>query len=204
MVCVKIVEFSICLNGERYGYFKGGMSLTQGDLISPYLFTWVMEILTLIIQRRIRNMADFKYHHGCKELQLVNLCFVDDLMIFCHGDAISTSVIKESIEEFSGISDLLPNLSKSFVFFGRLNNNEKGRIMGVMEFIEGTLPTKYLGVPLVTKMLGVHDCKGLIDKIKGRTEEWKSKYISFAGRLVSIVDVLELVYIGHLCSKYPK
>ncbi|GJT55891.1 RNA-directed DNA polymerase, eukaryota, reverse transcriptase zinc-binding domain protein [Tanacetum coccineum] len=138
-------------------------------------------------------MTEFKYHHGCKELKFVNLCFADDLMIFCHSDAISTSIIKDAIEEFSGVYGLLPNLSKSSLFFGSMQKSEKDRIMKVMKFNEGILPTKYFCVPLITKKLGVNEYRGLIDKIKGRTKEWKYKYLFYAGRLMLIATILESI-----------
>ncbi|GJR19680.1 putative ribonuclease H-like domain-containing protein [Tanacetum coccineum] len=78
---------------DRHRYFKGGRGLRQGDPMSPYLFTLVLEILTLIIQRKIRDRTKFKYHQGCNDLQLINLCFADDWMIFCHGDAISIDLL---------------------------------------------------------------------------------------------------------------
>ncbi|GKC21274.1 RNA-directed DNA polymerase, eukaryota, reverse transcriptase zinc-binding domain protein [Tanacetum coccineum] len=53
--------------------------------------------------RKIGNCRDFKYHHGCKELKLVNLCFVDDLMNLCHGDTTSAGLIKEALREFSEV-----------------------------------------------------------------------------------------------------
>ncbi|GJT58681.1 RNA-directed DNA polymerase, eukaryota, reverse transcriptase zinc-binding domain protein [Tanacetum coccineum] len=125
MQCVKTVGFTVCINGKRYGYFKGGRGLRQGDPISPYLFTLIMEMLTLLLQRKIRNNGCFKYHHGCKELQLVNLCFTDDLMIFCNGDPISVGLIKEGLNEFSATSGLFRNLRKSTLFFGSLKDEEK-------------------------------------------------------------------------------
>ncbi|GKC56323.1 RNA-directed DNA polymerase, eukaryota, reverse transcriptase zinc-binding domain protein [Tanacetum coccineum] len=193
MKCVTTAGFSICLNGERHGYFKGGRGLRQWDLMSPYMFTLVIELLTLIIQRRIKRSNEFKYHYKCKEIQLVNLCFADGLMILCNGDTTSTGIIKEALREFSEVSGLFPNLNKSSLFFGSMNDAEKQRIMEAMQFNEGSLPTRYLGVPLVTKKLGTKECKSLIDKIKGRTEDWKCKYMSYAGRLMLITAVLESI-----------
>ncbi|GJR26264.1 RNA-directed DNA polymerase, eukaryota, reverse transcriptase zinc-binding domain protein [Tanacetum coccineum] len=60
--------------------------LRQGDPLSPYLFTLIMEVLTLMIKRRVNLSGVFRYHKHCEELQLVNVCFADDLFIFARGD----------------------------------------------------------------------------------------------------------------------
>nr|GEV04229.1 hypothetical protein [Tanacetum cinerariifolium] len=52
MRCVSTTSFLIYINGQRFGYFKGEKGLKHGDPISPYIFTLVMEILTLIIKRK--------------------------------------------------------------------------------------------------------------------------------------------------------
>ncbi|GJS69606.1 hypothetical protein Tco_0702447 [Tanacetum coccineum] len=129
--------------------------------MSPYLFTLVMELLTLIILRRIRNSNDFRYHQ-CKELQVVNLCFADDLMIFCNGVSVSAGIIKDALNEFSSVSRMFPNLNKSSIFFGSMNTVEKQRIVEV-------------------------------SLIRGRTEDWKCKHLSYAGRLMLIAAVLESI-----------
>ncbi|GJX03846.1 protein LAZ1 [Tanacetum coccineum] len=51
MACVTSTSFSISINGDVHGFIKGKRSLCQGDPISPYLFTLVMEILTLILKK---------------------------------------------------------------------------------------------------------------------------------------------------------
>ncbi|GJY05634.1 RNA-directed DNA polymerase, eukaryota, reverse transcriptase zinc-binding domain protein, partial [Tanacetum coccineum] len=86
MACVTSTKFTININGKRVGYFKGGMGLRQGDPISPYLFTLVMEVLNLLIKKNIEKCGNFKYHYGCKKLEITHLCFADDLLVFCHGD----------------------------------------------------------------------------------------------------------------------
>ncbi|GJS46821.1 hypothetical protein Tco_0596942 [Tanacetum coccineum] len=63
MECVTTTSYSISINGALHGYFHGKRGLRQGDPLSPYLFTLIMEILTLMLQRRVAN-ADHFYFHG--------------------------------------------------------------------------------------------------------------------------------------------
>ncbi|GJS48187.1 RNA-directed DNA polymerase, eukaryota, reverse transcriptase zinc-binding domain protein [Tanacetum coccineum] len=86
MTCVKTTKFSICVNGEAHGYFNGGRGLRQGDPISPYLFTLVMEVFSLILSKNIEKAKKFKFHYGCKDLQLSNMCFADDLLVYSTAD----------------------------------------------------------------------------------------------------------------------
>ncbi|GJY43992.1 hypothetical protein Tco_0432205 [Tanacetum coccineum] len=53
MECVSTTSFSLSVNGSLQGFFKGKHSLRQGDPLSPYLFTLIMEVFTLMLQRRI-------------------------------------------------------------------------------------------------------------------------------------------------------
>ncbi|GJX71997.1 RNA-directed DNA polymerase, eukaryota, reverse transcriptase zinc-binding domain protein [Tanacetum coccineum] len=195
MVCVRSASFSICVNGERHGYFKGGRGLRQGDPISPYIFTLVMEVFTKIMQKKISESNDFKYHWGCKELKISHLCFADDLLVLCHGDLKSVEVVKSALDYFSSVSGLLPNLGKSTVFFSNIDDNTKEEVLNLLPFKIGKLPVSYLGVPLITKQLGVKECKNLIDKVKVRVNNWKNKLLSYVGRLQLVASVLASMQI---------
>lgn len=101
MNCLTSPSFMINVNGEHHGYFKGQRGLRQGDPLSPYLFTLVMEVLTLMIRRKIEQDGRFKYHWRCERVKLTHICFADDLMLFCHADHNSVSVLKKALDEFS-------------------------------------------------------------------------------------------------------
>ncbi|GJW18232.1 RNA-directed DNA polymerase, eukaryota, reverse transcriptase zinc-binding domain protein [Tanacetum coccineum] len=144
-------------------------------------------VFTLIMAKNVDNSSDFKYHPGCKELKMTHLCFADDFLVICHGSVESVKVIKDSIDEFSKVSGLEPNLSKSTIFFGNVNMGEQRNILNVMPFKVGRFPVKYLGVPLITKRLGRGECKQLIDKVRNKVDDWKNKSLSYAGQLIASV-----------------
>ncbi|GJV71495.1 RNA-directed DNA polymerase, eukaryota, reverse transcriptase zinc-binding domain protein [Tanacetum coccineum] len=170
MTCIRTIAFTINVNNERCGYFKGGRGLRQWDPISPYIFTLVMEVFTLILQKHIREDGKFRYHWGCKELETSHLYFIDDLLVLCHGDVNSVKVIKRALDLFSSISGL--NLN-----------------------IVGSLPVSYLGVPLITKHINFNDCKSLIDKVKLKVGDWKNRMLSYAGRLQLISSILSSMQV---------
>ncbi|GJT02021.1 putative reverse transcriptase domain, reverse transcriptase zinc-binding domain protein [Tanacetum coccineum] len=167
MECVSSTSYSICINGNLHGYFQGKRGLRQGDPLSPYLFTLVMEVLTLMFKRKVMDSDCFSFHRYCDKLELINLCFADDLFIFAYGDVQSVVVIKECLDEFKHASGL----------------------------ILGRLPVKYLGVPLVSSRLKARDCKELVEKVQNRVLDWKNKALSIAGRLQLIRSVISSMHV---------
>ncbi|GJT81332.1 RNA-directed DNA polymerase, eukaryota, reverse transcriptase zinc-binding domain protein [Tanacetum coccineum] len=87
----------MCVNGESFRYFKGGRGLRQGDPMSLYLFTMVMEILSLIVEKKVKESDEFKYYFHCEKISLTHVCFADDLLMFCHGDLNSVMEEKHDI-----------------------------------------------------------------------------------------------------------
>ncbi|XP_039170208.1 uncharacterized protein LOC120294272 [Eucalyptus grandis] len=69
MACVRSPTFSISINGDLHGFFPGGRGVRQGDPMSPYLFTLVMEVFSGIL-RSCAFKPDFKYYWRCR-LQLI-------------------------------------------------------------------------------------------------------------------------------------
>ncbi|GJV92605.1 RNA-directed DNA polymerase, eukaryota, reverse transcriptase zinc-binding domain protein [Tanacetum coccineum] len=150
---------------NAHGYFKGGRGLRQ------YLFTLVME------------------------LKLSNMCFADDLLVLCNEDMEFVGVIKQTMDQFSSISRLFPNIGKSTIFFGSVPLNVQNKILRVIPFQVANLPMKCLGVPLIAKKLGINDCKSLI--------YWASVYMLPSTTINEIEKLLKgflwLKWLGSRC-----
>lgn len=192
MVCVRTPKFSVSINGELHGFFSGGRGLRQGDPLSPYLFTLVMDVFLGILNSRT-SVKGFKYFWRCKKVKLTHLFFADDVFLFCQADWVSAAILKRSLDIFSSWSGLLPNKNKSKVFLLGDPVSIKENIRLAFGFQEGRLPVWYLGVPIITSRLGKADCASLIDRITARIQLWAHRFLSFAGRLQLIRSVLHSI-----------
>nr|GEZ01739.1 hypothetical protein [Tanacetum cinerariifolium] len=129
------------------------------------------------------------------QIGLVNLCFVDDLFLFAHGDPNSARVIMEALDEFQNASGLTPSLPKSMAYFCNVLNHVTLSILRILLFEEGRLPVKYLEVPLNSTRLIYRDCKELTDQIRSRIKDWKNKSVSAAGRLQLVRSVIGSMHV---------
>ncbi|XP_062075622.1 secreted RxLR effector protein 78-like [Humulus lupulus] len=127
MMCLRNTSYSLLMNGRVQGKFKGKKGLRQGDPMSPLLFVLIMEYLT----RRLQLVAldpSFRFHPMCKSLKLVNLCFADDLIIFCKGTQSAVFSLKIALDEFSLATSLTINSAKSQIFFGGVSSTVRNVI----------------------------------------------------------------------------
>lgn len=113
--CITTPSFMVGFNGTVQGYFRSTRGLRQGDPLSPYLFVMAMNCLSILLDKGAED-GRFRYHHHCKESKLTHLCFADDLLIFCDGDTQSIKNILNIIEQFTEVSGLAINISKTSFF----------------------------------------------------------------------------------------
>ncbi|KAJ9563335.1 hypothetical protein OSB04_008495 [Centaurea solstitialis] len=131
---VTTTSYSVAVNGESWGFFHGKRGIRQGDPLSPYLFTLVMEGFAMIFKQCIEEVNHFQYHPGCVDIDLTHLCFADDLFVFTGGDVASVEVLKKALFLFEKRSGLSPNLSKSDVFFGNVSEATREAIRRVQNW----------------------------------------------------------------------
>lgn len=129
------------------------------------LFLLCMEYLSRLISCR-KSKSDFQYHASCETQKITHLAFADDLLLFGRGDAYSMRVLATVMEEFSTTSGLNVNRDKSRIFFSNIAGfDKKHHILRVFGYVEGTLPVKYLGLPLTSKPPLISHFSPLIESI---------------------------------------
>ncbi|XP_062114647.1 uncharacterized protein LOC133825762 [Humulus lupulus] len=148
-----------------------------------------MEYLTWLLQLGAQQ-KDFRYHPMCKSLKIINLCFIDDLVIFCKANSGSAQVVKQVFEDFCSSTGLKANINKSQIFFGGVSAAIKDQILQILQLEEGTFPLKYLGIPMRPTKWKMTDCEEILKKIKLRLHTWASRHLSYAGLIQLITSVL--------------
>ncbi|KAJ9535325.1 hypothetical protein OSB04_un001567 [Centaurea solstitialis] len=154
-----------------------------------------MEGFSMILKRCIAEAATFSFHQGCEEQSITHLCFADDLFVFTGGDLASVEVLKTALEQFRMVSGLEPNISKSEVFFSNVSPEDRAVILNCLPFKSGVFPIRYLGVPLSPICLRVADFAPLVNNVKMRVHNWKSKFLSFGGRKQLVTSVLQSMHL---------
>ncbi|CAN0837506.1 LINE-1 retrotransposable element ORF2 protein [Linum grandiflorum] len=188
-LCLESTKMSVNINGTLCGYFAAKRGLRQGDPISPYLFVIAMEVLSCYFDQAA-TAGLFVYHPQCKRVKLTALCFADDLLVFTKASRESVVMLKNVLEEFRRCSGLCYNPEKTEMFLAGVTEAEKDDIVAASGFAKGSLPFRYLGVPLTAGKLKKHDCRGLLEKITSRISDWKSRLLSYAGRLQLLESVI--------------
>ncbi|XP_062075318.1 uncharacterized protein LOC133779363 [Humulus lupulus] len=189
MACLKDPSYLILMNGRIQGEIRGKKGLRHGAPISPLLFVLAMEYCTRMLCQASLDKR-FRFHPKCKPLKRVNLCFADDLVIFCKGVSSSVQIMRDGFTEFCLASGLSANMKKSQVYFGGLDDRETHQLLERLRFTEGCFPLKYLGVPLRTTKWKAGDCAIIITKIQQKLHTWASRHLSFAGRAQLVNSVL--------------
>nr|XP_009592142.1 uncharacterized protein LOC104089033 [Nicotiana tomentosiformis] len=186
--CVTTVNYTILINRETTKPFDAAIGLRQGDQMSPFLFAIAMEKLSRNL-KTLKQKKAFHYHPMCSRLDLTRLSFADNLLLFVRGDAASIALLHDRFNSFSAASSLKANLAKSSIYCRGVSLEMKHDIHQKLGYSQGSLFFRYLGIPLDTKKLFVMQWQPLIDKIVARISSWKTKKLSYAGRIQFVQHV---------------
>ncbi|XP_039050052.1 uncharacterized protein LOC120191128 [Hibiscus syriacus] len=164
-------------------------------------FNIVVVALSGLINKTVEERLFNGVRVGSSSLRISHIQFADDLIIFSEADEEQVKNIKRILKVFKLASGLRLNLRKSKLY--RINV-EDGCVTAWAEGLKcdwDRLLSVYLGLPLGQARNFVKLRQPIIDKVQSRLDGWKSKFLSFGGRITLIKSIL--AFIGVLSLDVP-
>ncbi|KAL0439727.1 UNVERIFIED_CONTAM: hypothetical protein Slati_2455700 [Sesamum latifolium] len=147
----------------------------------PTLFiAWIEECVTTPSFSVCLNGSPHGFFKGAR----------DDLLLFSKADERSVHIFKRGLTIFVELSGLQVDPQKSHLIVSRSAAAVRGALLAILDYQEGFLPLRYLGLPLLASRLSIADCRPLLLKVDSRIKGWDGIMLSFAGRVQLVKSVL--------------
>ncbi|XP_059302208.1 uncharacterized protein LOC132054172 [Lycium ferocissimum] len=164
------------------------------ELGFPYKFIqWVIECITSVSYSLVLNgglTEPFQGKRGIRQGARNWEYYTYILLMFCKAEIQSIKLLQKAFLKFSAASRLQANIDKSPIYMTGVKEPFKQQLLQTLGFCEGSLPFKYLGVPLSSKKLTIAQCLPFVGKITEKMKCWYARLLSYASRLQLIKSVI--------------
>ena len=131
--CLSMVSFAVLVNGNAKGWVKASRGLTQGDPLSPFLFTIVTDVLSrMMLTTEERSLLE-GFRVGRNRTRVSRLQFANDTIFFSNTYEEELQTLKSLLLVFGHIYRLKVNLDKSNIFGINLDQNHLSRLVELLD-----------------------------------------------------------------------
>ena len=171
-------------------YFRNKRGVHQGDPLSPLLFNFTVEALSIMIslaneKGQIQGVVPHLVPSGLTHLQ-----YADDTLILIQHKELDVANLKFLLMCFEDMSGLKINYHKSEVIVMGATLDEQRRVASMLNDKLGTIPFISLGLPVSDRKLTVEQSKFLVQKLTAKVEPWVGRFLSSGGRLIDRKSVV--------------
>ncbi|XP_073024427.1 uncharacterized protein [Primulina eburnea] len=133
----------------------------------------------------------YGFHPKCLNLRITHLAYADDLLLLSRGDTRSVSMVMHCLNSFGDMAGLRVNLLKSNIYMAGIDVRLQDELLQITGFTPGTLPFRYLGIPLAARNLRSSDYSKLVDAIAAKFSCWPRQSNSYAGKIELVRSVVQ-------------
>jgi hypothetical protein len=190
MACVTTVRYSIRFNNVPLEPFTPSHGVCQGDPLSPYLFLFVANGLSQLLQKEVRQQNLQELHICRRAPSISHLLFADDTLMFLKASEGQAEVINNVIKAFERGTCQLVNLAKCSMMFGSsCSSHDRSRVLEILSVSNTTVEEKYLGLPTPEGRMNKDKFKTTEERLVKRCSSWAEKHMSMGVKEVLIKSV---------------
>ncbi|XP_074266271.1 uncharacterized protein LOC141588743 [Silene latifolia] len=194
MRCISSSSTQVALNGTLLSSFSPSRGIRQGDPLSPYLFILCMEALSTLIHQSCDDSDWSPFPLGKGGASFSHLLFADDILLFGRASEKNLCAVQDTLHTFCSSSGQKINFSKSKLLFSKHTSTVHTNMFETALGIKATsnLGT-YLGFPLKGTKPKKADLRGIVEAIQSKLSNWKTNFLSKAGRLCLINSTISTI-----------
>ena len=189
--CVTSVCFFVLVNGFPEGFFGSSCGLRQGDPLCPLLFLLIMEVLSRLLKKSEECNLIRGFQVGFVNsvgVRISHLLFADDTILFCDASRKQLLSIRLVLSCFQAFMSLKVTVGKCEIVPVGVNNLDA--LANILQCRVGSMPIKYLGMPLGTSFKAALIWNPILKKMEKKLSGWKHFYLSKGGRLMLLKSTL--------------
>ncbi|GAU36546.1 hypothetical protein TSUD_277520 [Trifolium subterraneum] len=189
--CVRTATASVLVNGSPTGEFPLERGLRQGDPLSPFLFLIAAEGLNVLMRALVENNLFTRYSVGVQDpISVSHLQFADDTLLMGVKSWANVRALRVGLVLFKLMSGLKVNFNKSLLVGVNIPDSRLYEAASSLGCKVGKIPFLYLGLPIGGDPRRLSFWEPVLNRIKNQLSGWKSRFLSFGGRLILLKSVL--------------
>jgi hypothetical protein len=148
MACVTTVRYSVKFNGTLLEAFSPTRGLRQGDPLSPFLFLFVADGLSALLQSEVVNngISPIRVCRGAPGVS--HLLFADDTLLFFRASVDEATRVKNVMDVYAkGTAQLISPSKCSIIFSSSCSQEAREEVRNILQVVNPEFEEKYLGFP---------------------------------------------------------
>ncbi|MCH83355.1 putative non-LTR retroelement reverse transcriptase, partial [Trifolium medium] len=189
--CVCTATASVLVNGSPTDEFPLERGLRQGDPLSPFLFLLAAEGLHVLMEAMVERNLFTGYSVGdITPVSVSHLQFADDTLLLGSKSWANVRALRAVLVLFESMSGLRVNFNKSLLVGVNIPDSWLVEAASVLCCKVGKIPFLYLGLPIGGDPRRLGFWEPVVNRLKNRLSGWRSRFLSYGGRLVLLKSVL--------------
>jgi len=189
--CVSTATASVLVNGSPTKEFPLERGLRQGDPLLPFLFLLAAEGLNVMMSGMVTANIFEGYSVGSSNNMVVShLQFVDDTLLLGVKSWANVRALRALLLLFEAMSGLKVNFHKSMLVGVNVSDSWLVEAASILNCKVGRVPFLHLGISIGGNPSRIAFWDPVMHSIKSRLYAWKSRFLSFGGRLTLLKSIL--------------